>query len=151
MTDRNSRYSEFRNVDRDSEELEENEITELPPRLYSKRVILAFSVLFSTIFGAVILMSNLKNLKERKGMAQVVFFGILFTIGQMITISSLNTNNFSILLNIAGAVVLNEYFWNRYIGREREYLKKSWVKPALISMLISLPFVFALIYLGENG
>ncbi|MFV8225501.1 hypothetical protein [Christiangramia aquimixticola] len=151
MTEKNSRYSEFKNADQENEELEENEITALPPRLYSKRVIITFSALFSTIFGAVILMSNLKNLNERKGMFQVLVFGIIFTVGQMITVSSLQSNKFSLILNISGAIILNEYFWNRYIGKDKEYLKKNWVKPALISTLISLPFVFAILYLGGNS
>lgn len=120
------------------------------PRLYSKNVIWAFSILFSTIFGTVILMSNLKAIGEKSGRLQVLIFGIVFTLGTAITIGmNPEATNFSLPLNILGGVILNEYFWNRYIGRETEFEKKKWHKPAIISILISLPFVLALLFGGE--
>ncbi|MCP9198830.1 hypothetical protein MKO06_02860 [Gramella sp. GC03-9] len=117
------------------------------PRLYSKRVIYIFSVMFSTIFGTVILMSNLKQLGEKKARIEVLVFGIIFTIGTAITLNTVELQtNLGIPLNILGGVILNEFFWNRYIGRETEFEKKSWHKPALISALITLPFAAAMIY-----
>ncbi|WP_300439601.1 hypothetical protein [Christiangramia sp.] len=128
------------------EEFEENEITEIPPELYSKRVITAFCILFSTIFGAVILMSNLKKKDEQKGKLQVLFFSIIYTAGMIFTVAYTKSSNFTILLNILGAIILNEYFWNRYLGKDIEFEKKSWVKPALISITVTIPFIIALLY-----
>jgi len=144
IKERESLNQEFENPD--NEEFEENEITEIPPQLYSKRVITAFSLIFSTIFGAAILMSNLKKIGEKKGRIQVLIFSILYTAGIIFTVNSASTSKFTIPLNILGAIILNEYFWNRYLGKDIEFEKKSWVKPALISVTVTIPFVLALLY-----
>lgn len=128
---------------------EESEVDTDAPELYSKRVITLFSALFSTIFGAVLLMKNMKETDNPKGKQQVLIFGILYTIGCLFIINMLDTStNLAILFNLAGAGILNEFFWNKFIGKELSYHKKSWIKPAIISMLIMIPFIFALIY-GE--
>lgn len=129
-----------------SDDFEENEITEILPELYSKRVIIAFSLIFSTIFGAVILMSNLKQKGEQRGRLQVLIFSIIYTIGMIFTINSLATTQLTIPLNILGALILNEYFWNRYLGKDIPFEKKSWIKPALVSITVTIPFIIALIY-----
>ena len=125
----------------------QKETLEVLPKLYSKRVIYVFSVIFSTIFGAVILMSNLKQVKDNKARWEVLFFGIIFTVGTAITLTTVELQmNLGIPLNILGAVILNEFFWNRSIGKDTEFEKKSWHKPAIISAMITLPFVFAMLY-----
>ncbi len=130
----------------------QNEIPHDPgnlPQFYSKRLILVFSGLFSVLFGAVLLISNLRCIKERKGIMQVLVFIIIYVIGIIFTMQSAKTStNFSLPLNILGGLILNEYFWNRYIGKETEYEKKDWIKPALISLGISIPAFLALVYLG---
>ena len=130
----------------EKEEFEENEITEILPELYSKRVITAFCLIFSTLFGAVILMSNLKQRDETKGWWQILLFSILYSIGTIFTVYSTNSSNFTIPLNILGAVILNEYFWNRYLGKSIEFEKKSWAKPAIISITVTIPFILALVF-----
>lgn len=150
MTERGSENPNLSKTDQTHGTSEENEITAIPPQLYSKRVIMAFSLLFSTIFGAAILMSNMKRLENTKARLQVLFFGILYSAGQVFTLNSIASTNLSIPLNLLGGVVLNEYFWNRYIGKEREYLKKSWLKPAIISGLITIPFLFGIFFLANK-
>lgn len=135
-----------RDQDLEKDEFEENEITEILPELYSKRVITAFCLIFSTLFGAVILMSNLKQRDETKGWWQVLLFSILYTIGTIFTVYTTNSSNFTIPLNILGAVILNEYFWNRYLGKSIEFEKKSWTKPAIISITVTIPFILALVF-----
>lgn len=48
--------------------------------LYSKNVICAFTILFSTLFGALLLMFNLKRLKKTKAGMWVFAFGVLYSI-----------------------------------------------------------------------
>ena len=124
----------------------ENEISAIVPELYSKRVIFAFSMIFSTIFGAVILMSNLKTRSEKKGRIQVLIFSIIYTIGTIISLNSISSTKLTIPLNLLGALILNEYFWNRYLGKDIEFIKKSWIKPAVISLIVCIPFVLAVLY-----
>jgi len=131
-------------TDPDHEDHEDNEITQMLPSLYSKRVIFMFCLLLSTIFGAVILMSNLNVVKEKKGKWQVLLFTILYGAGQAYTVINFTTSYIGLLLNLTGAIILTEYFWNRYIGGERDFVKKSWKKPALVSALIIVPLMIAM-------
>ena len=48
----------------------------LLPHLYSKRAIQGFTLFFSTIFGVLLLMQNLKEMNKPVARNQVLFFGI---------------------------------------------------------------------------
>lgn len=95
------------------------------PVLYSKRVILLFSAIFSTIFGAVLLIANMKQTNNQKGKNQVLIFGILYTIACLLIINMFDTaSNLTIIFNLVGAAILNEIFWNKFIGKDFKYNKK---------------------------
>ncbi len=126
-----------------------NNITDDPnaPELHSKKVIMVFSGIFSTIFGTVLLMYNLKQTNNQTGRIQVLIFGILYTIITLVVVNLLNIgSNIALIFNIAGGGILTEYFWNKFIGKEFQHRKRSWVKPAIISVLITIPLVLAAIY-----
>jgi hypothetical protein len=115
--------------------------------LHSKRVITIFSAIFSTIFGAVLMMHNFKEVGNNKARNQVLVFGILYTVASILIINALNIQaNLAIVLNFGGAAILTEFFWNKQLGKEIKYRKISWIKPAIISVIITIPFVLALIY-----
>lgn len=119
------------------------------PELYSKIVITVFSTIFSTIFGAILLMYNMKQTNNQKGRIQVLIFGILWTIASILVLNYIGLKaNFSIIFNLVGAGILTEYFWNKFIGKEFEYRKRSWIKPAIISVIIVIPFILAIIFGG---
>lgn len=133
------------------ESKKKNHLTNDPnaPELHSKRVITVFSAIFSTIFGAVLLMYNMKQTNNPKGRIQVLVFGVLWTVASILTINYIGLKaNFAIIFNLVGAGILTEYFWNKFIGKEFEYRKRSWIKPAIISVIITIPFVLAIIYGG---
>lgn len=115
------------------------------PYLYSKRIILVFALLFSTVFSAVLLMSNLKQVGKNRARLEVLIFAIVFLILTALLLQVLNLPpNYSFIANVIGAAVLNEYFWNKHIGRDTPYKKKSWLKPTVISLAIALFFFFLL-------
>ncbi|AVR46002.1 hypothetical protein C7S20_12465 [Christiangramia fulva] len=135
------------------EELQNSEkiVAEDLPKLYSKRVIYAFSIIFSTLFGTILLMSNLKQTGNKKGWYEVLIFGVIFTAGVVFTAASFNIEtNIGLPLNLLGALILNEYFWNRYIGKETKFEKKSWHKPAIISLVITLPLIYIILTAGAG-
>lgn len=126
-----------------------NNITDDPnaPELHSKKVIMVFSGLFSTIFGAVLLMYNMKQTDNQTGRTQILIFGILYTIITLVVVNLLNIGgNIALIFNIAGGGILTEYFWNKFIGKEFQHRKRSWIKPAIISVLITIPLILATIY-----
>ena len=131
------------------EEKKKSNITDNPnaPELHSKKVIMVFSGLFSTIFGAVLLMYNMKQTKNQTGRIQVLIFGILYTIVTLFVVNLMNIGgNIALIFNIAGGGILTEYFWNKFIGKDFEHRKRSWIKPAIISVLITIPLILAMIY-----
>ncbi|RSK41321.1 hypothetical protein [Mangrovimonas spongiae] len=131
------------------EQKKKNNITDDPnaPELHSKKVIMVFSGLFSTIFGAVLLMYNMKQTDNQSGRIQVFIFGILYTIITLVVVNLLNIGgNIALIFNIAGGGILTEYFWNKFIGKEFQHRKRSWIKPAIISVLITIPLILAAIY-----
>lgn len=135
--------------DRANSNIEEIKQNEQLPQLYSKSVIYAFSIIFSTIFGTILLMSNLKQIGNIKARLEVLIFGVIFTIGTILSLRTIEMQaNFGLPLNIIGGLILNEFYWNRYIGKETVFKKKSWHKPALISLVICIPFVVAMLYVA---
>lgn len=118
------------------------------PKLYSKRLILSFSILFSTIFAAALLISNLRRLEKQAAAAWVLLFAIGYIVATAIIMTAFNLSpSLNVIANVIGAAILNEFFWNKYLGSEIEYEKKSWVKPTLISIGIAL-IVFSLLFMA---
>ena len=119
------------------------------PKLYSKRLILSFSILFSTIFAAALLISNLRRLEKQAAAAWVLLFAIGYIVTTAIIMTAFNLSpSLNVIANVIGAAILNEFFWNKYVGSEIEYEKKSWIKPTLISIGIALA-VFSLLFMGS--
>jgi hypothetical protein len=116
------------------------------PLLYSKVVIRVFSILFSTLFGSVLLMTNLKEVKNSTAKIQVLLFGIIYSLLSILLITCLDTRNLTMPLNFIGSWILSEYFWNKYIGKETIYRKRNWYKALIISILVTIPFILAMIY-----
>jgi hypothetical protein len=124
---------------------QETENLTAQPRLYSKTLILVFAILFSTIFSAVLLMSNLKSLGKRGAGIQVLIFGVIYLIltGAVLQLLSLQPS-YTFIANVIGAAILNEYFWNKHIGHI-DYIKKGWLKPLAVSLLIALSMFLLLL------
>jgi hypothetical protein len=126
-----------------------SEVFDLPV-LYSKRAIQGFSILFSTLFGAVLLMSNLKKMNKPKARIEVFVFGIVYTIFTSLLLNYLPKTFFlTLLFNILGYAVLIEYYWNKNLGKEFKYEKKQIKKPLIISLLFTLIMLFILISNNE--
>ena len=128
-----------------------NFVTDDPnaPELHSKNTIYFFASFFSTIFGAVLMLQNFREVGNNKVKNQVLMFGILYTLFSILLIITLNIKgNFMMVMNFGGAGILINFFWNKYLGKKIKYRKRSWIKPAIISVIIIIPFLIAFIF-GE--
>ena len=115
--------------------------------LYSKNVIGIFTFLFSAIFGAFLLMYNLRKLNYQKQSIIVLTFGVLYTTVSIYLLYLVNNNtNVAILLNLGGLYFMTTFFWNKYIGKEFEYMPKKPLKLILISLIIIALFIFLFLY-----
>jgi hypothetical protein len=118
------------------------------PILYSKRAIQGFTIFFSTFFGAVLLMSNLKKMNKPKARVEVLVFGISYTFLTIILLDYLPKTFFiTLLFNLVGYAVLVEYFWNKNLGKELQHQKKQISKPLIISFAILGFLVFLQFYM----
>lgn len=117
------------------------------PLFYSKLAITMFSVFFSTIFGAILLMTNLRAINNDKARTWVLIFGVVYStlIIYILNLVGANTN-LGFVLNLVGALILTELFWNKEIGKEFLYRRKMIWKPLLISILVLIPFILATLY-----
>ena len=107
------------------------------PILYSKRAIQGFTLFFSTIFGAILLMQNLKEMNKPVARNQVLVFGVAYTIASIILLNYLPKMFFvTLLFNLFGYAILSEYFWNKNLGNQLKFKKKEIWKPLTITFVV---------------
>lgn len=147
-------------------ELDENNVPEEQEgdyvEIYSKKAIFWFSILAMPLIGGVLLVLNLKAAGLKRAALKVAIFAVLYTALSDLAVSEYlmhfkvnltvyNTNLFilsllSIGLNIAGGLILSEYFFKKYFP-EDDYYPKSIANPLFITVII----VIALKLLGINA
>jgi len=121
---------------------------ESSPKLYSRLAIYIFSILFGVYAGSILLAINCKVIINKKGFYLTIIYGILYSILQIFIIGFIEkkfnmsfTNSVTYLFSGLGAVILDYYFWNKYIGKDFNYRKKEIWLPAIIFIT-----VYALIF-----
>jgi hypothetical protein len=129
-----------------SEEPEESQGE--PVEIYSKLAIRIFAILFSPVFGGVMLMQNLKDAGYRKEGNIVLFSSIAYTVMMMIVINSMPHPNSAVTLffSVIAAVIMADYVFPKYFP-DKDYYPKSVQKPIMIALIICIVF-FLLIYYG---
>lgn len=132
----------------DEERDEEDDV----PTLYSERLIYTFSVLFSVIAGGILLARNLKEVNRKDGIPHVIAFSVIYTFlsGYLMTVSKSGLVG-TVVLAIIGSMVLNQYFWNAYIGTRIEYQRKKYGKALIIALLILIPLFFFAVWGGMQA
>ncbi|MDQ3108567.1 MAG: hypothetical protein M3R17_01615 [Bacteroidota bacterium] len=113
------------------------------PEYYSMQVIRIFSVLFSVLFGSILMAMNLSRSPAKKGVIEVIIFGVLFTFSMVLLGSKIQMNGLGIILNFAGAYLMEYFFWNKYIGADAAYRKRSFWIPLAIGIAVSAAVVWA--------
>ncbi|MFZ4621774.1 MAG: hypothetical protein ACOYNS_14530 [Bacteroidota bacterium] len=128
---------------------------ETAPELYSKRVIYTFSFLFSVLFGAVLMVMNLRRLNKPEGVVPTVSFSIAFFLSIIYLEDLLETSYGFTLPNsnvfaFIGAWLILELVWNKYIGKELQYRRRSYIKPMIVGIIIAAVFILATVYSVES-
>jgi hypothetical protein len=130
---------------RSSKSLRKNVVTDPnAPLLYSKVAIMTFSILFTVIFGSILLSFNIANTGKK---LKVIGFGLLLTIlatviGNLLPHSIL----YVYLINCVGGYFLTSDFWNNNIGRETKYRSRPIWLPLIISILIAVLLLIVAVY-----
>lgn len=124
------------------------------PTLYSKKLINTFTILFSVIFGGIMLAINLKAVNNKRGIYPVIIFSVLYTALSIYILSLINVGTLGAVASGAiGSLILNNVFWNKYIGKGTLYHKKSYKTPLIIALSIFIPLlaliIWGMIYTGQ--
>lgn len=112
------------------------------PEYYSQTAIYAFSIIFSVLFGAVMMAINLKNAGKRWGTP--ILFGLLFTFGQ-VNLAQFIPNpsiGVSLIINAVGVTIMYQIFWNKGIGKDTKYRAKPIWIPLIIGIIITVPLIY---------
>ena len=108
------------------------------PVLYSERAVYVFSVLMGLLFGSILMALNIDRMGNKKGVWQVIVYGVLYTALQyVITTTVMHNNNLSltIAINVGGAFLMKKLFWEKYIGKNTAYTPRSIVVPTIITVV----------------
>ncbi|QBN18160.1 hypothetical protein E1750_04855 [Flavobacterium nackdongense] len=125
-------------------EREQNEI----PKFYSKKAILGFSIFFSSIFGGILLIQNLKEIGMKKEAKTVLNTSIFLTVLPFLVawLMEKDVSTYTFLANLIGGLVLSEFYFGLYIPKEQIFESKKIWKPLLISLIITIPLLASAIY-----
>lgn len=112
------------------------------PAFYTKRAIYIFSIVFSVLFGSILLAINVSKTPKRVNAIFVVLYGLAFTIAEVMLAERIHLNTgFAIIGGIIGSYPLNYFFWRSYLGNSSLYRAKSIWIPLIVGIVISAFFV----------
>ena len=117
------------------------------PEFYSRRVIYGFAFMFGALFGSIMLAININKTNNPARMLWVILFGIVFTALQIVVVESSNSGgSLVIIFLLLGAIILESFFWNRFIGNATFYRAKKIVIPLIIGLVYAAITILAFIY-----
>lgn len=140
----------------EEDEIEKPQQEEQRLVIYSKTAILVFSIFFSPIGGAILLMLNLRRAGRGNEGGLILFFAVIYQfvagriLSGLIKIPKLDPNNppdghvlikllVSLLIpSIIGGGILAEYFFKKYFPDD-DYERRNVGSAILVAILISIP------------
>ena len=118
------------------------------PALYSRKVIYVFTVLFSVIFGSIMLAINVSKTPNRSKAILVVLAGLAYTIVLVMLAQRLHLGSgFTIITSVMGAYLMEMLFWDRYIGNSTLYRSKPYWIPLTVALVIVALILLAATFL----
>jgi hypothetical protein len=122
------------------------------PAFYPKGAIYGFSILFSVLFGSIMLAINIHQTKKTYRAIWVVLYGLIFTLAEVIVFAGIRQGSAGSLAFIGGLIgsyPLNYFFWPRYLGNTTLYRRRPVWIPLVIGLVIWIPIIY-LIIIGGN-
>lgn len=104
---------------------------------FSQGAVHLFSIVFSTLFGVILMAVNFYKAGNKRAVFEVIIFGILYNISTILLLQYIPNQQYivlgyNVLINVIGALILTQIFWRKYIGNDTEF------KPRPIGMLMSV-------------
>jgi len=129
-------------MDVENSELNEQQLEDLP-KLYSRNSVLFFSIFFSSIFGAFLVVSNLFRIGNKSAARMLLVFSS-FYFALTVVLALLTAKPIALLtlaMNYIGGALLADYFQPKLIPGFKKYPTKSFLIPLLISLLLSIALI----------
>jgi uncharacterized membrane protein len=122
------------------------------PKIYSKKAIWVFTILFAPLASGFMLRQNLLDIGNRRAGNNALLVSILCTATTMVIMNTIPNAPSSLTygLNIGWAALLSEYFFKKHFPGT-DYQHKSIRKPLLICLAILIPFLVIVFYAATNG
>jgi len=114
------------------------------PRLYSRYALRFFAVLFSPFFAGILLGINFQRLGKKREIYLSVIFSFAYSIF-VFYISGLypeHMTTITLIMNLIGSLLLEEFFWNRYIGKHYKFRRQ----PVGGALMIGFGISFLMLY-----
>lgn len=120
------------------------------PAYFAPGSIHLFSIIFSTLFGVVLMAINLYKSGNKRAVIEVIVFGLLYTVATYIllnyipkqSINALVYSSIPIFMNVAGALILTQIFWRKYLGTEMDFKPRPIALLMAVSLLVCIGFVY---------
>lgn len=113
------------------------------PVYYSPAAIYILSGLFTVLCGAILLAINCRKSSSKKGAWLVIGYAVIFMTLQFWILSMLPRNNpgLTMISSCIGAVIMNQFFWDRFIGRDTKFRARPVWIPVIIASVICILFI----------
>lgn len=115
------------------------------PEYYSQTAIYVFSILFSVLFGSVMMAINLKRAEKKWGWAILYGFGFTVAFAYLTQFISGPSISLSFIGNAVGVTIMSQLFWNSQIGKETRYRAKPIWIPLIIGIFLMIPIIYFVI------
>jgi len=119
------------------------------PKIYVKAVVFIFSVLLSTIFGALLFAQNLNETGKKKDILHIILFSIIWNMLLLKSLGNIIHNPLIVygITNTLGGLLLIFPFWNYYMKEIIDYdRRKIWGPLIVFIALVGGLTAFLLLY-----
>lgn len=119
------------------------------PSYFSQGAVHLFSIVFSTLFGVILMAVNFYKAGNKRALLEVIIFGILYNISTILLLPYIPNQQYivlgyNVLINVIGALILTQIFWRKYIGNDTEFKPRPIGKLMLVSLFVSVVLVYFL-------
>ena len=116
------------------------------PQLYSRKAIYFFTIFCSVFFGGTLMFINLRKLRNKQGQIVVASYSILYGVISLAILDQFERSTImTMVVSMIGSLPLYNFFWQKYIGLNTEYRKKSILVPLMISLVLLSLFVIVIV------
>jgi hypothetical protein len=107
------------------------------PILYPRFAVYLFSVLFTVLFGSIMLAMNIKRTEQKRGAGLVITSGGFVTLIELLIACYFPTASvLSIIINFGYSLYTGFGLWNEHIGNDTRYKARSLGGPLLMGLLV---------------